>query len=302
MRGRVVFRRIPGAAAGVVVLALLLAACGQSSNGQQALTAYVVQVNKIQARLTPPLLVVSKVGRDIGAQGAAPGTGTGLLGGGLAVNGERYRLLVAADEIHRLQQKLAGLPAPSTAQHLRALLLQLIGDQESLTRQTAKLVVFLPQFREALAPLAPAIRKLEAALTVNQARGTAAVAAVFQGKASALRRFEATVGGILVSLRKLDPPTVSAPQDQVELHSLEGMSASAGQLATALARGGAAANTSQLLARFDRAANSTRTRAAQQAQARAVRSYDARIAQLNQLAEAAARERARLVKPAPVSR
>src|SRR5207302_2828852 len=110
----------------------------------------------------------------------APGTGTALLGGGLVVQGERQRLLRAADAIHRLQRKLGAIPAPSGAQRLRALLLRLMADQESLTRQTAKLVIFLPGFRLALAPLAPAIRKLEAALTVNQARGPAAVAAVYQ--------------------------------------------------------------------------------------------------------------------------
>jgi hypothetical protein len=122
------------------------------------------------------------------------------------------------------------------------------------------------------------------------------VAAVYQSKAAALRTFEATVNGILASVRKLDPPVVSVPQDRIEVHSLEGMSATAGQLAAALARGGGQ-NTSGLLAQFDRAAGSTRTRAAQQAQANAVRAYDARIAQLNKLAEAASRERARLVNP-----
>jgi hypothetical protein len=295
--GRVVFRRFPGAVAGLIALALLVAGCGQSSSQRQAgdVAAYIVRVNKIQGQLTAPLLAVSKAGRAVGAQGAAPGTGTGLLSGGLVVQEERQRLLLAADSIHRIQRKLAAIPAPVAARRLRALLLQLVGDQESLTRQTAKLVVFLPRFRGALAPLTPAIRKLETSLTVNQARGSAAVAAVYQSKATALREFQATVNGMLTRLRTLDPPLVSVPQDQIELHSLEGMSASAGRLAAALAHGGGG-NTAQLLAQFDRAANSTRTRTAQKAQAAAVRAYDARIAQLNRLAEAASRERARLAR------
>jgi hypothetical protein len=292
---RVVLRRLPGAAAGLGVLALSLAGCGQSSDSHQSLAAYVVRVNKLEAQLTPPLLVVSKAGREIGAQGPAPGPGTGLLSGGLVVNEEHARLLRAAETIHRLQRKLGAIPAPAGAQHLRALLLALMGDQESLTRQTAKLVIFLPGFRAALAPLAPAIRKLEAALTVNKASGPAAVAGVYQGKAAALRTFEGTVNGILAGVRRLDPPDVSVPQDRIEVRSLEGMSTAAGQLAPALAHGGQ--GTSQLLAQFDRAASSTTTRAAQQVQADAVKAYDARIAQLNQLAEAASRERARLVNP-----
>jgi hypothetical protein len=291
--GRVVFRRLPGTAAGLTVLALLLTGCGQSSSPRQEVAAYIGQVNQIQAQLTRPLLTVSKLGRDIGARGPLPGTGTGLLSGGLVVQRDRLRLLSAADGIHRLQQKLAAIPAPSAARQLRALLLQLIGAQESLTRQTAKLAIFLPQFRAALQPLAAGIRTLGAALTVNNATGTAAVAAVNQRKAAALREFKTTVDGILARVRKLDPPIVSVPQDHVQVHSLEGMSAAAGQLAAALARGGGG-NTSQLLTQFDRAAGSTRTRAAQQAQAGAVKAYDARIAQLNQLAGAASRERVRL--------
>lgn len=292
MPGRVVFRRIPGAAAGLVALALPLAGCGQSTSQRQAVAGYIGQVNRIQTQLVRPLTQVTKDGHDLGSR-AAPGTGTGLLGGGLVVRGDEQRLLAAAGEIHGLRQKLAAIPAPSSAQHLRSLLLALVSGQEALTRQTAKLVIFVPQFAETLQPLTPAIRELEAALRVNQGSGPAAVAVVYQRKSAALRQFKTTVDGIITRMRPLAPPTVSAPEYNLQLHSLQGMSVTAGQLATVLAQGGGG-NTSQLLRQFDLAVLSTHTRQAQQAQARAVKAYDARITRLNQLAEAASRERQRL--------
>ena len=152
---------------------------------------------------------------------------------------------------------LADLPGRGAAQ-LRSQLLELVDRQAAMTREVAKLVVFLPQFETALRPLTPAIRRLESVLGIGQARGPAAVAAVFAEKANALRQFKATVDGLIMRLRRLDPPRVSKPTYRAQLRSLRGMSASAGALAAALGTG-SGAGAGSLLAAFDRAATSSQS-------------------------------------------
>lgn len=276
-------------AAAVALLTLLLAGCGGSHDTPRAdLARYVTQVNAVEKQLVPPLVSVTKtVGQFAGGRSASPL--------GVIPSAEAASLAQAGRRIAVLRARLAALPAPAPARHLRSLLLALVDRQAALTRQMAKLVVFLPRFYRAMEPLRPSLATLERWLSVNQAAGPAAVAAVFAEKAAALRRFRTAVEGILAELRPLDPPPVSRPPLRAQVQALEGMAGAAGGLARVLGPGSSAA-VKTLLTQFDRAASGPQSSRAHQAQVMAVRAYDGQLTSLNRLAEQAARERLRLVK------
>jgi hypothetical protein len=276
----------PPAAAAALVAALALAACGQQANGRPRVARYIGQVNRIETALTAPLTTISQISAAVAGSARHP-----LTTAGAEVRGRQ--LVAALAQIEAGGRRLRDLAAPSAAGGLRALLLRYTSDEAALTRQLELLVGFLPRFTRALGPLGPALAALERALTVHQASGSAAVAAVYRAKAAALRRFERVADGIAGRVARLSPPAVSRPAYTAQLRSLRGMSASAGRLAAALA-GGAPGDVTPLLVAFDRAALATRSRAAQKAEIAAVRSYDARSSQLTSLADAIARERFRL--------
>lgn len=236
------------------MLVLAVAGCGhQQRTERQAVATYITEVNRVESQLGHQLAGVTTAVGDFARKHAG-----GASGSLLALAAQQRSLLSSLDQIRQLRARLAALPAPSSAAQLRSQLLELVDRQAVMTRQVAKLVVFLPQFETALRPLTPAIRRLESVLAVGQARGPAAVAAVFAQKANALRQFKATVDGLILRLRRLDPPRVSEPTYRAQLHSLRGMSASAAALATALGNG-AGAGAGSLLAAFDRAATSSQS-------------------------------------------
>lgn len=271
------------------LVSVLVAGCGQSSSPRLAVARYIRRVNRIESGLAQPLAAVTRAGGQFAAQ---PTAAAGKLGGVITL-GQEQPLLTATAKILALRRELASIPAPAPAAHLRALLLKLIDGQVAMTREVTKLVVFLPRFQKALGPLAPATTRLEAALSRNSAYGAAAVAAVFAAKVAALRQFQAQVNRIAGQLRRLHPPTVSKPSYRAQLSSLEGMAASAGRLADALASGDRS-GLGPLLTQFDRAATSSQTASVQRAEIAAVRAYNARIAGLTQLSQSVEAERERL--------
>jgi hypothetical protein len=177
--------------------------------------------------------------------------------------------------------------------HLRTLLLQLIDRQVGVAREVQKLIVFLPRFDRVLAPLGADISRLEAVLSQQTAYGAAAVSAVYARKTAALRSFQSSLERILAKLRRLDPPPVSKPDYDAQVRALSGMSSNAGKLAGALTDG-ARGNVAPILTAFDHAAASAQSAPVKKAHAAAVRSYNRQIAQLDQLAQEAQRERLRL--------
>jgi hypothetical protein len=273
----------------VALPALLLAGCGGSHQTPRAAVArYVTQVNAVESQLAPPLVSVTRtVTQFAGGRSASPL--------GVIPSAEAAALSRAGRRIGTLRARLAAIPAPAPAGHLRSLLLRLVDRQAALTRQMSKLVVFLPRFSLAMAPLRPSLIGLERVLGVTKAAGPAAVTAVYAEKAAALRRFRAALEGMLVKLRRLDPPVVSRPPFQAQVRALEGMSRAAGGLAGVLGAGNQAA-VARLLMQFDRAAAGPVSRRAHQAQVMAVRAYDKQLTSLNHLAEQASRERLRLAK------
>ena len=270
------------------VLALGLPACGKKSSTPRAQVAqYVSQVNHMVTALTPPLTTVTRISAQVSAK-----RGESLLGQTPLVSDES-QLNAALNQIDLQERRLRALPAPAQAAHLRSLVLRLTSDQSALTHQLSLLVAFLPRFNSVVAPLQPALLRLEKVLSERQANGAAAVSALYAAKAVALRRFQATTTKIMGRLRPLVPPAVSKPAFEAQLGSLRGMGASAGKLAGALA-GGSPGNVRPLLIDFDRAALATHSKAVQKRQIAAIRAYDAQSRELTTLSEAIARERLRL--------
>jgi hypothetical protein len=236
--------------------------------------------------MTAPLANITGIGnRFARAQG--------LTGGSLSAFVERSTMLTALAQIARQRTRLASLPAPPAAVRLRTLLLEVVDGQVRIAHELQKLVVFLPRFGSTLQPLGPAITRLQSVLSEQSAYGAAAVAAVYEQKAAALRSFQASLEGILAKLRRLQPPAVSEPDYAAQLKALEGMSSNAGKLAAAIAQG-PSGNVQPLLTAFDRAAASAQSASVLRARDAAVRSYDRQLSRINELAQAAERERLRL--------
>ncbi len=282
----------------VILLAVLAGGCGQQSSQRPAVAGYVKQVNAIEASLATPLASVASAGnafsqeqRTSGGNADSPKQGSaGILTLGPSPEQTLQKALV---QIRALKTRLAAISTPASAEHLRVLLLALIDDQAAMTRQVAELVAFLPRYNAALRSLGPATKQLETVLSQRSAYGAAAVSAVFASKATALRRFQATTSAMLVQLHQLQPPTVSQPGFKAQEAALQGMGASAGRLAAALASG-ATSNVGPVLTQFDRAAASTNTVAVQKAEIAAAHAYDARVSALDALSQKVALERLRL--------
>ena len=272
-----------------LVLVLALAGCGTvRSRPRTELATYLNRVAAVERQLVTPLRTVTVVGAQFSAD---PRRSAAV--GGLATRVREAQLLSAWRSIRSLGRRLASIPAPATANSLRALLLRVVDGQAALTRQTARLVVFLPSFAAALRPLQPATARLERVLSVNRALGPAAVQAVYSQKVTALRQFKATLTGIAARLRRLDPPPVSAPSYRAQLTALDGMAANAGRLASAL-QSGDRARIPRLLRDFDRAAVTPQTRGVQEAEVSAAKAYDAQTGRLRDLAAQAQQKRAEL--------
>ncbi len=267
--------------------ALMVAACGQQASQRAAVAAYLRHVNQIERALARPLARVTTAGARFATEQRAGGTLTNLL-----PTQQEATLQTALAQVRDLRARLAALKAPPPTRRLRRLLLQIVDGQSALTREVAELVRFLPSYSSALRPLAPATRSLELALA-QSTPPSPRLPTAYAAKAAALRQFKATVQGILRQLRGIHPPAVSKPDYHTEIHALEGMSLSAGELATALASG-TQANIQPLLVQFDRAATSNQSIAAQKARIAAIRAYDAQSARLSELAQAAESERTRL--------
>jgi hypothetical protein len=280
-----------------IALAALIAGCGGGGHAQKQGrqdVAYVKRINAIEAQLHQPLVAVTQASAQFGSKRKAGPVVTADRG----TRAQEKTLNAARVRIRSLGESLAAIPAPPAYAKLRTLLVRLVNQQAYLTEQTAKLVVFLPSFDSALRPLAPATVRLERALSVTQAYGPSAVQAVYARKAHALRTFHSDVERVLVHLRHLSAPQVSAPDFDAQVDALHGMSVDAGKLADAIGSG-QTTNVAGLLQNFDKAAVSNQTVHVQKAQIAAVKAYDRQVSKLNSLAVAAERERLRLASTLP---
>jgi hypothetical protein len=278
-----------------VAAALAAGGCGSQAQAPARREAvYITQVNRIESQLAAPLQAVTRTSAEAANRPVSPGAAQRQA----AARSQAASLAGALARIEALRGRLAGLPAPPAAHHLRGLLLALVDQQASLTRQTAQLIAFLPAFDDALRPLGGATSRLKRVLAISQAYGAAGVQAVYSEKGAALRAFQATLDRILSRLSRLRPPLVSRPEYRAQVDSLQGMSGAAGRLAAAVGAGDTAGIAPQLVA-FDQAAAAARSAAEQRSQVAADRAYNAQVGRVQTLAAAAEAERLRLAQTLP---
>jgi len=274
----------------VLAAGLLAGGCGHSGSSERtALARYIAQADAVELALRSPLAAVTRAGSVLAREQAA-GAG-GQLTSSSAANARA--LAQAGARIETLRARLAVITTPAPASHLRALLLELIDGQLRLTGEVQRMVLYMPRFATTLTPLLPALRRLEPALARRSAAGASAVAAAYKEKAAALRRFAATLRPLQLALAGLRPPAVSAAGYRAQLASIEGMSANADRLASAL-EGRRSGETQRILLAFDRAAAAPHSEAVQKAQIAAVRAYDLQVQALERESGAAEAERDRL--------
>lgn len=279
---------MPARASVIIVAATVLTAVGcgsQTPTPRARVAAYLNKANAIERQLQAPIQVVDK---GLTAS-ALPQTG-----GAIAAARERQQSLLGASRtITSLRARLAALDTPAPASRLRAILLELIDGQASLTLQTARLVLYVPAFQAALRPLAPGTKKLQGVLGQTHVSSAAALTALYAQKAAALRSFRATTDGVAAHLRRLAPPAILQASYRTELRALTGMGGAADELAGALTAG-QTARIPSLLSAFDRAAAAPATTSSQRAERAAIIAYNRQIAQLSQLEVSAAQERLQL--------
>lgn len=260
----------------VVLLAagLLAAGCGGNSGQRKAIAGYITAADAIQVKLAKPLLAVTKADGAFAKGKAQPGD-------------VQRRLSAAGVQMRGLRGQLAALtPPPPPARKLHTLLLRLVDREVSLTDEVGQMAGFFPRFAAALAPVAPASKTLQHVLA---GKGTTAA------KAAALERYSATLAGVLVQLRPLKPPPVSAPVYRTQLTTIANVRASADALALAV-RQTRSNDVRRLLHEFDLASVGNQSVAAQTAQIEAVRAYNARVRSVATLTAQIAKERTRLQK------
>jgi hypothetical protein len=274
-------------------VAVALAGCGHASGERAEVARYIKTVDRVESALSGPLANVTTAGVDFMlARKAGPQHQSA------SYRGEEQALLNALTRIRSLRRELAAAPAPAAARRLRAMLLELVDGQASMTHQVALLVAFLPPFDAALTQVAPATTRLNTALRKRTAPTKAAISTGDAAKAAALRRFKTDVDTVVRRLRALKPPAASAPNYRTQLESLEGMSDAAGRLADAVTSG-SMSRVQPLLAAYDRAARSDQSLAAQRAQIAAVRAYNAHAARFATWEVAIQRELRRIEKTLP---
>lgn len=223
----------------------------------------------------------------------------------------RTDLAQAETTLAILRGRIAAIPAPRDAAHLRADVLSLVGGEASITREVDLLARFSPSFSTLLARLHVAAAKLGRTLatiktpTPHMIRGTkkqiAKAQAAFTAEsdqaaaaqAAAVTAYDAVVARIRGRLERLSAPQVLAPALRGEVNSLTATERTGGQLAAALHRKNRS-HVSQFALAFTIATRSSQTVAAQQAEIAAVEAYNARVRRLAAEAAAIPREIAQL--------
>jgi hypothetical protein len=262
------------------VLAALLAltGCGghqPSHASRDAVRSYISHVDQIEFRLRKQLAAVSRATANVskarGTRTAAP-----------ALTRTRRTLIGMHDELQRVRP-------PADARKLHRLLLALVAQEASLAGELRDLSLFNPAFAAALRPLAAANASARSALTSTTKPATVA---------AAVRVYREAVASAASKVRALHPPPVERPLYDAQLQRLVGLEQSLAQLERAVQ-----ARDRTAVARAEHALSvasvSSDTRARQVAQRAAVLTYNARVRQVETLAQRVQRERDRLQRALP---
>lgn len=260
-----------------IAVVFVAAGCGgQSQHGQ--VMSYLKLVNDTEGKLAPAMKAVSTANEAYAKHQAGATVDAGLVKAGRTLQQER--------------RQLAAIPAPKAAEHLRALLLELLDREISLTGELHGLSIFVPRFDGELHPLVGADAALKRELG-RSAKGVAAAKALDSDKAKALESYAAVIDSVVAGLRKLQPPAVWRPAYTSQLSALEELRTTGTALAHAIT-GGRPAVVPSLLRRFDAASLAGQSLASQRAQIAAVLAYDSRVRSVETIARRIEAERNRL--------
>jgi hypothetical protein len=297
-----------GIAAAVAVAAAVAATfTGHKSSGEsrqrKAVSDYIDTVNLIQNQMHIQLTRVSFAYRDLAAHSGRRKLAPSELG-------------AAATTLARLDRRLVATPAPPEAKKLRALLVRLVAQQASLTREVRQLATFTPRFSTFLDRLRTASAHFDSAMraipkpTLHRTRGTKAQAAAAvreyraqqdaaaAAQARAIDTYVAAVTGLVTGLRTLTAPAVVAPAYDAEVRALHDV-AGAGRRLSAELRTPTRVHAADRIRTFTLAGREAGTVAVQRAQIAAIRAYNRRSRAVGTSSSAVQAELARLSRELP---
>jgi hypothetical protein len=290
-----------GIAAAVAVGAAVivtLAGRAPASPKHKAVAAYIKDVDRIQQQMQAQLTNTVKAYRAYASGSTPPKILT-------------PQLLQAEATLQRLQRRIVALPAPVSAKHLRALLVQLTGTEVSTAHEVGRLSVFAPQYSALLKQTRTAGKELSHGLAAvkqpkaHKIRGTrkqvqkaqaafaAAASAAAAQQADVIDAYAAKIAAIRVRLKKLRPPPVMSPEYRTQLQTLDASGRSALALALELRKQNRA-HVTALGRKFTLAARLAGSVSAQRAQIAAIKAYNSRVRGIGTLQGKIQQELARL--------
>jgi hypothetical protein len=265
------------AAAAVAAAVLVTVAGGKTSSPRHDVVAgYIDDVNAIERQMRLPLVSAMNAYRTFSTHGAR-------------TRPAELRLDRAEQTLRRLRVRLAALPAPPPAVHLRILLLHLVGGEVSLAHEVHGVAVFRPRFQSLLTNASVAGAALARALTA----ALAATAGAADRQADAIDAYDTKLATLLRRLRRLRPPAVMVPVYRTELRTLAASVRAGNGLAAAL-RTHDRSGIAELGRRFTLATRSVLSVRAQRAANAAIKAYDRRVLAIGATARRVRNEVARL--------
>lgn len=291
------------AAASAVAAAVIVSLPHHQSAKRKSVSGYIKSVDAIEQQMAYSLGQASKAYRAF-ASSKAPSPATAK------------KLAQAEHTLALLSGRISALPAPPEARRLRSLVLRVVREEESATREVQALVVFDPPFSAALkklhvasqtlsrrlaavhAPVPHSIRGTKKQIAQAKAAFDAQANAAAAAQADAVTAYDAVVAGVARSLRHLSPPPVLAPAYAAQLAALEATLQAGSRLAVEL-RNPARTKVAQLSRAFALATRRSQTLAAQRAEVAAVKAYDGRIRGIQASAVAVRDEITRLQQQLP---
>ncbi len=256
----------------VAALVVLLAGCGGGGGHprRDAVNAYFVRVDTAEAPLLNRRIAVNNALRTFSMRTNPPA--------------EVKALQQAQTQLLAAERRVGAIKPPADARKIHADLLALLRLEASLTGDLLLTTSYTPQFKEALAPTAPAGTAL--AKQLHAAKGWTA-------QADAFATYRAALEPVVAQLDTLHAPPVLAPTLKGERAALRRRVELSATVEAALRKKDAKAANAAISSLFAIGSDAVRTRNAEIAAARA---YNARIGRISVLTAAVARERERLVK------
>ncbi|MDE3191047.1 MAG: hypothetical protein KGL94_09540 [Acidobacteriota bacterium] len=282
------------AAAGAVTAAIVVSLPHHESARRRALVAYIKNVDAVEGRMNYSLTKVFAAYQAFSHSKTVSAK-------------TRSDLAQAETTLTILRGRIAAIPAPRDAAHLRADVLRLVGGEAAITREVYLLARFSPSFSALLARLHTAAATLGRTLatirppTPHTIRGTKKQIAEAQAafttasdqaaaaQADAVTAYDTVVSRVRARMERLSAPHVLAPALRGEMNSLTATERAGARLAAAL-RQKKRSHVPQLARAFTIATRSSQTVAAQEAEIAAVKAYDVRVRHLAADAAAIPRE------------